>query len=308
MAVMRSILLAGSQSPWLREKAPRSRLLRRSVARFMPGETMEEAVSAAQNLTRSGFRVLLTRLGEDIADRTEAGEVADHYLLLLDRLRPLGAAASLSVKLTQLGLNIGRDVAWENLEKLLQRAGESSFVWIDMESSQYVDVTLDLYRRARERYASVGVCLQAYLYRTETDLRSLLPGGAAIRLVKGAYREPPERAYPKKKDVDENFFALTQLLLGQDSPRAARPPVMGTHDRGLIRRIEQLTVSLGRSKDDVEFQMLYGIARDEQMRLLKDGWRSGVLISYGEHWFPWYMRRLAERPANLVFLLRNLRG
>jgi len=175
-----------------------------------------------------------------------------------------------------------------------------------MEASPYVDATLKLYRRARTAYPNVGVCLQAYLYRTTDDLAQLISLGPVIRLVKGAYREPASIAFRRKKDVDENFFALTKTLLGEEARCAGVRAAIATHDVNLIRRIQELSTSMGVAKESFEFEMLYGIQRAEQFRLAREGWRSTVLIAYGSYWFPWFMRRLAERPANLGFFLRNL--
>jgi proline dehydrogenase len=175
-----------------------------------------------------------------------------------------------------------------------------------MEASSYVDATLGLYRRARLAYPNVGVCLQAYLYRTADDLAALLPLGPAIRLVKGAYNEPPDRAFPRKRDVDENFFALAQQLLSDYARRAGVHAAIATHDRKLIGRVIGFAESNRIPRDRFEFQMLYGIQRAEQYRLAREGWRSIVLIAYGSYWFPWFMRRLAERPANVLFVARNL--
>jgi proline dehydrogenase len=177
-----------------------------------------------------------------------------------------------------------------------------------MEQSPYVDVTLDLFRRARKVYPNVGVCLQAYLYRTEKDLDSLILMGAAVRLVKGAYNEPSEIAYPKKSDVDENYFHLAQRLLSPEARRAGVRAALATHDLKLIARISQWATGQGVPNNQIEFAMLYGIQRAEQLRLAKQGYRCTVLVSYGSFWFPWFMRRLAERPANILFLARNFFG
>jgi proline dehydrogenase len=214
--------------------------------------------------------------------------------------------SEVSVKLTQLGLDLDKELCYSNLRKIIERAGRGSVVWIDMEASNYVDVTLELYRRARLAYPNVGVCLQAYLYRTKSDLAALMPLGPAIRLVKGAYNEPPDRAFPRKRDVDDNFLALTQQLLGDDARGAGVRAAIATHDRKLIRRIIDFTESKRLPKNGFEFQMLYGIQRAEQHRLAREGWRSIVLVAYGSYWFPWFMRRLAERPANVFFVLRNV--
>ncbi len=306
MAIMRSVLLACSQSRWLREQAPRHVFMRRAVARFMPGESVEDALAAAAELGKKSIGSVLTHLGENVSDPAEAERVTQHYLEVLERIRAMNLNTELSVKLTQLGLDLDHELCYSNLERIIQHADEKGVVWIDMEASNYVDVTLEIYRRARRSFPNVGVCLQAYLYRTTRDLESLISMGAAIRLVKGAYREPPDRAFRRKRDVDENYFALCKTLLSPEARAAGVRAAFATHDRRLIRRILEF-VELNRlEKDSLEFQMLYGIQRAEQERLAREGWRERVLISYGSYWFPWFMRRLAERPANVFFLLRNL--
>lgn len=303
---MRSLLLAGSQSVWLREHATRYKFVRRAVSRFMPGETGDDALAAASRLKRQNLGTVFTYLGENVTDPAEAQRVTEHYLGVLDRIRSLGLGTEISVKLTQLGLDLDPELCYSNLVKLIEHAGAGSVVWIDMESSDYTDITLNLFRRARSTYPNVGVCLQAYLYRTEEDLANLIPLSPAVRLVKGAYKEPPEKAFSRKSHVDENFFKLaTQMLdlrAGSGGVRAA----VATHDRALIKRITDYARSQNVSKDSFEFQMLYGIQSQEQLRLASDGWKSIVLVAYGDFWFPWYMRRLAERPANIWFVVRNL--
>lgn len=306
MGVMRSLLLAGSQSKWLRDHATRHSFVRRAVSRFMPGETLNEALAAASSLRDISIGTVFTYLGENIAEVSEADEVTRHYLEGLNRIRESGLRAELSVKLTQLGLDLDQELCYQNLERVIERAGEQSVVWIDMEAAPYVDATLEIYRRSRAAHANVGICLQAYLYRTAADLASLLPLGPAIRLVKGAYREPPDIAFPKKRDVDENYFSLATRLLSREAQELGVRAAIATHDRKLIRRLLQYAISNGLSKGSFEFQMLYGIQRAEQLRLAREGWRCGVLISYGKYWFPWYMRRLAERPANVWFVVRGL--
>jgi proline dehydrogenase len=308
MALMRSILLAGSHSDWLREHAPRFWFIRRTAGRFMPGETVDDALAAAAGLQQQGVASVLTLLGENVTERAESAYVRDHYIEILARIRGTALPAEVSVKLTQLGLDLGPDLCYSNLEAIIQAADVNGVVWVDMEASNYTDVTLGLYRRARAAYSNVGICLQAYLHRTAADLAALIPLGPAIRLVKGAYMEPPDRAFPRKQDVDENFFKLAGQLLGEDARRARVRTAIATHDLTLIRRIQQHAQSAGLGRDATEFQMLYGIQRDEQLRLAREGWRSRVLISYGSYWFPWFMRRLAERPANVLFLLRHMFG
>ena len=177
-----------------------------------------------------------------------------------------------------------------------------------MEHSPYVDAALEIHRRARAKFPNVGICVQAYLYRTEKDVESLIAQGATVRLVKGAYDEPSEIAFPKKSDVDENYFRLAQILLGAEAREAGVRAAIATHDRKLIARISDWAATQGIPKDQLEFDMLYGIQRAEQLRLVREGYRCRVLVSYGSYWFPWFMRRLAERPANVLFLARNLWG
>jgi proline dehydrogenase len=305
MTMLRRSLLKASQSPWLRERAPRYGFMRRTVTRFMPGEDTADALAASRRLAENGIATVLTHLGENVADRAEAEAVTLHYLDLIERIRSAALPAEVSVKLTQLGLDLDREFCYANLAKLIENTPAEKTLWIDMEQSPYVDATLELYRRARKSHRNVGVCLQAYLYRTEKDLDALIPLGASLRLVKGAYNEPAEIAFPKKNDVDENYFHLTQRLLSPEARRAGVRAAIATHDRILIRRLTTWAAAQGITNAQLEFQMLYGIQRAEQLRLAQEGYRSAVLISYGSFWFPWFMRRLAERPANILFLARN---
>jgi proline dehydrogenase len=303
---MRSILLAASQNRWLRDRAARYWFVRRTVSRFMPGETLDDALGAAQTLSSKNIGAVFTHLGENIKDRAEAQQVTDHYVEVLERIRQKDLRTEISVKLTQLGLDLSPDVCFENLTAIIARAPEDSIVWVDMEASNYVDVTLDLYRRALGNYPNVGICLQAYLYRTKDDLAKLLPLRPSIRLVKGAYNEPPQIAFPNKADVDESYFSLAkEMLLAKKENRCVRP-AFGTHDVAMIRRLSEHAAKEGFSKAEFEVQMLYGIQRAEQQRLANEGCTSIVLVAYGTYWYPWFVRRLAERPANLWFMLRNV--
>lgn len=306
MAIVRSMLLAASTNAWLRERAVRTKFVRSAVSRFMPGEKAEDAIAAAAELNKQSIGVVLTRLGENIKDGTEAEEVTTHYLGVLDTIRPQNLDGELSVKLTQLGLDLSPDLCFANLQRIIEREDQRRTVWIDMEYSQYVDATLDIYRRARAAYPNVGVCLQAYLFRTAKDLDSLLPLQPSIRLVKGAYKEPANVAFPKKKDVDENYFALAKTLLAAQARQTGMRIGIATHDLNLVERITAHAATQGIVKEKLEFQMLFGIQRAEQLRLAGQGSRMMVLISYGSYWFPWYMRRLAERPANLWFVMRTM--
>jgi proline dehydrogenase len=307
MGLMRNAFLAGSRSVWLRERAMRYRFVRRSVSRFMPGESLDEALEATRQLQEKGASSVLTQLGENIADKAEAEAVRRHYLEVLDQAAARGLDAQISVKLTQLGLDLDRKLCLGHLDALVERAEHhGSFVWIDMEGSAYVDATLDLYRQARASSKRVGVCLQAYLRRTPADLEALLPLRPALRLVKGAYQEPLERAFPRKSDVDEAYFTLATRALGGAGGEAAEILAIGTHDAHLVERLRATIAERALPRSAYEFEMLYGIQRALQSRLVAEGLPLRVLISYGAYWFPWYMRRLAERPANVWFVARNL--
>jgi proline dehydrogenase len=293
----------------MREKAMRTRFVRRSVSRFMPGEEIDDALRAAAALQADGFTTILTKLGENLAGVEEAEQVTQHYLDVFDRVAAAGLDAQVSVKPTQLGLDLDRELCYRNLERLLERAeARHNFLWIDMESTPYVDPTLALYRAARERSAKVGLALQSYLYRTAKDIEDLLPLGPAIRMVKGAYLEPPDLAYPKKPDVDENFYRLCTRLLGADARQSGTLLHIGTHDPALIDRLTAYVAQHHVPTSAYEFAMLYGIQRGQQQRLVQAGQPTRVLISYGDYWFPWYMRRLAERPANVWFVVKSMFG
>ena len=309
MSVFRKALLAASTNSWLREHAIRTAFVRRSVSRFMPGETADDALRAAQELQPRGITTILTRLGENLETATQFEEVTQHYLDLLDRIAAAGLDAHISIKPTQLGLDLDPALCERNLERLIERAGvHRNFVWIDMESSPYVDATLGLFRRMRSRTELVGIALQAYLYRTKQDVESLVPLGAAIRIVKGAYLEPPAVAFPKKSDVDENYFNLCARLLQDDARLPGAVLHIATHDIALAGRLAAHIAANDVPSSAYEFAMLYGIQRGQQARLAAEGRKLRVLISYGEHWFPWYMRRLAERPANVWFVVRTMFG
>ena len=309
MSLMRNILLAGSTNPWLRDRATKTAFVRRSVSRFMPGEQIDDALRAAAELKPQGITTILTKLGENLTGAEEAEEVTAHYLDVLDRVDRSGLDAHISIKPTQLGLDLDRGLCERNLDRLIERADAlGNFLWIDMESSPYVERTIELYRRARARTPRVGIALQAYLYRTEKDVESLIPLGAAIRIVKGAYLEPASIAFPRKADVDANYFKLCTRLL---SPEARKPGAVlhiATHDIALADRLAAYIRDQNVPASAYEFAMLYGIQRGQQLRLAREGRRLRVLISYGEYWFPWYMRRLAERPANMWFVVRTMFG
>ena len=246
VSIARSIILKASDSIWLREHGTKAPFVRRAVARFMPGETFDDMLGAARAMTELGVAGVFTRLGENVKDRAEADEVAAHYLDGIARVRALGLSCEPSIKLTQLGLDIDREFAYAHALRLAQAAHEAgSYFWVDMEQSSYVDVTLDIVRRLREAVPSVGVCLQAYLMRTGEDLHDITGRGIGVRLVKGAYKEPLNVAYPVKADVDENYYALAQSMLGAESRAAGARAVFGTHDVALIARIRRHAAEAG---------------------------------------------------------------
>jgi proline dehydrogenase len=304
MSVIRSALLAASDSRFLRERATRLGFVRSAVKRFMPGEDVQAALDASRAL---GVPTVLTRLGENLADTRAAEDVAKHYLDVLDRVKKAGLDVEISVKPTQLGLDFSKEECERHLHALIERAKAlNNWVWIDMEQTAYTDVTVEIYRRARERFPNTGLCVQAYLYRTAKDLESLIALGSGVRLVKGAYNEPPDKAFPKKSDVDENFFKLAQMLLSPEARAKGVRAIFGTHDPVLIRRIEEHARAEKLPTSALEFQMLYGIRKQEQDRIARAGYKFRVLISYGDAWWAWYMRRLAERPANVLFVVKTM--
>jgi len=280
---------------------------RRAVRRFMPGEDLDSALEAARVLAGQGLSTVVTQLGENLTSLAEADAVREHYASAYDRIATDGLPTWPSVKPTQLGLDLSFDACLQNLIALADKAGSvGSMLWIDMEDSRYVDRTLDLYRRLKEPgRGPVGLCLQAYLKRTPDDLRSLLPLKPAVRLVKGAYAEPASIAFRAKGDTDVAYERLARSLIDA-AVREEAFPVFGTHDIPLLARITRYAKDL-RARDGAwEIHMLYGIRAAEQRALASAGRRVRTLISYGKHWFPWYMRRLAERPANVWFVVRSV--
>ncbi|HYM53277.1 MAG TPA: proline dehydrogenase family protein [Candidatus Dormibacteraeota bacterium] len=305
---MRWILLWMARNRWLRDHLPRLWFARRAVRKFMPGETISDALEAGETFRSDGIGVLYTHLGENVTDLRQAQAVADHYHEMLDRIGARGQDAEISVKPTQLGLDVDSETPLGHLESLAAHSAKvNGSLWIDMEGSAYTDATLDLYRRLKAQHANAGVCLQAYLRRTPADVNALLPLNPQIRIVKGAYDEPADIAFRRKADVDAAFQSLCVLML----PYAGRGELrlaLGTHDTNLIERVADYARGAGIGIDAFEVQMLYGIRTDQQRRLAKEGYRVRDLIAYGDAWYAWYMRRLAERPANVAFALRQLIG
>jgi len=307
MSVMRKALLWASTNAWMRERATKSGFVRRSVVKFMPGERIEDAIAAAKVLQPQGLNTILTRLGENITRMEEAQDVFDHYMKVIDLVKAAGLDAQISIKPTQLGYDQKPDVCYDYCIRLLERCeAVGTLFWLDMESSPYVDGTIALFKRLRAKSDKVGIALQAYRYRTAKDVEELAALGSAIRLVKGAYLEPAAVAYPKKSDVDANYFTLASRLLQDDNTKPGALLHIATHDLGLQARLQQVIAERKVAQSRYEFAMLYGIQTGRQQELGKAGIRTRCLISYGEYWFPWYMRRLGERPANVWFVVKNM--
>jgi proline dehydrogenase len=308
MPLGRSLLLAAAKSEALNRFALRSRVVKRATRAFMPGERPEDAIDAGARISADGRALVYTRLGEALTAEHEAHEVRDHYLGFFDDIRSRALRAHVSVKPTQLGLDLSADACLAHCLALAAKAETTgSALWLDMEDSSYVDRTLALYEAVKAQHPRTGIALQSYLHRTPRDLERLRPLAPVIRLVKGAYAEPAEVAFPKKRDTDAAYERLagTMLEMARDG---ACTPILGTHDLPLIRRIIARADALGLDKGRYEIHMLYGIREREQARLRAEGHAVATLISYGSAWYRWYMRRLAERPANVWFVLRSVFG
>lgn len=301
--MFREALLFLSESNLFRRIARDFPFARSAARRFVAGESVDDAVEAARALNRAGMTVTLDYLGESVRSRDEARAAADVYLQLLDRIAAEKLDANVSLKLTQMGQDIDDEFLRENVGRVLDRARElDTFVRFDMESSAYTQRTLDFFRRIwDEGYRNAGVVIQAYLRRSEQDVRMLNALGARVRLCKGAYSEPPSVAFPDKRDVDQNFIRLMRLLL-----REGRYPGIATHDEAMIRATREFTREASIPSSAFEFQMLYGVRRDIQQRLVADGYNLRVYVPFGEAWYPYLMRRLAERPANVFFIANSV--
>jgi len=306
---MRRILLWMAANGWLRTRIPKLWFSRRAVRRFMPGEDLASALAAGVGFQVEGLGTLYTRLGENLTRIEEADAVAAHYRGVLDEIRERRLDGEISVKLTQLGFDLDVERTFHHATSLAAQAGESgkSF-WIDMEGSAYTESTIAFYERMKVAMPNTAVCLQAYLKRTAADVQRLIPLRPEIRLVKGAYAESPAIAYQTRHDVDANYLALCVSML--QAIKAGQPVrlALGTHDVRLIEQVAEHAAALGLPKTAFEIQMLYGIRMDQQRRLAREGYVDRDLIAYGEAWYPWYMRRLAERPANVLFALRQIVG
>ena len=305
MAIARKAFLAASRNKWLAERFMRRPFARRAVRKFMPGEELSDALAAAKTLVNDRIGTIVTRLGETLTGESQADAVRDHYLGAFDDIQRGALPTVVSVKPTQLGLDHSMDACRAHLDVLARKAvSTNSQLWIDMEDSSYVDRTLALYRELKSKYSPIGIAIQAYLRRTPQDIEGLLDLKPMIRLVKGAYLEPPHVAYPVKRDVDLQYASQGERLL--EAARDGRAlPIFGTHDMTIVRHLVGRAGTLKLAKDKYEIHMLYGIRASDQRTLASEGHAVRCLISYGNQWFPWYMRRLAERPANVWFVMRT---
>jgi proline dehydrogenase len=304
---MRSLLLAMSQSKALRAMAMGFRPVRSVSRRFVAGETLEEAIAAVQALNRHALLATLDHLGENVSSESEARDATTSVVDLLAAIEASGARSGVSVKLTQIGLDLSPTLAAENLERIVARAAQASrFVRIDMESFDYVQPTLDLFEELWGQYKNLGVVMQSYLYRSAEDVTRLVDLGAPVRLVKGAYDEPAEVAFAEKADTDASFVHLMESLFSKRARSRGVFPAIGTHDTNLINWTKEHTLREGISPDCFEFQMLYGIRPGLQRRLAEEGYRVRAYVPYGRQWYPYLMRRMAERPANVLFLTQSI--
>lgn len=303
--MFRSLLLYLSEAAWARTLITNVGPVHRAAERFVAGESLAQAIEVARRLNDDGLEVTLDHLGEKVTNEQGALQATQDYLALLDAVATGQVRATVSLKLTQLGLDISEALCLDNMRRILERArATDNHVTIDMESSAYTESTLRIYRTLRQDYPNVGVVIQAYLYRSESDMRALAREGAFVRLCKGAYKEPPDRAFPDKADVDANFARLTELFLIEGAGAGAYLAI-ATHDEKMIAAAKAFIRTHQIPYDRFEFQMLYGIRPHLQAELRDDGYRVRIYAGYGTEWYPFFMRRLAERPANVWFIVSN---
>ena len=299
---LRAFLLFLSRRESFKNFMLRFAIFRKTAWRFVAGETIEDAIRAARELNAQGIRATLDLLGENTQSREDAQKSTEAIIGMLDRICAEKIDCNVSIKLTQLGLDLGDDYCQQNLMAILRRAGEiNNFIRVDMEDSSYTQRTLDIVARAHQECGHIGTVIQACLYRSEKDVRTLLAQGIGMRLCKGAYLEPSTVAFKKKRDTDANFVRLTKILLESGLYHG-----IATHDEAIIEATKQFVRERNLPKDRFEFQMLYGIRRDLQQQLVRDGYRMRIYVPYGARWYPYFMRRLAERPANVFFIARNM--
>ncbi len=305
--MMRSFFAYLSRQRWLRDLILRLGFARKASRRFVAGETAEETVEMIRQLNRQNILTTLDHLGEDIHTEADARQARDDYLYILELIRASGVASHISLKLTQFGLDMSGELCCELVSSVIEKTAQmGAFVRFDMEGSPYTGRTLAVYRDMRKKYSNVGLVLQAYLYRTEQDIKQLADEGiATVRLCKGAYQEPANIAFPRKANVDANMVKLMQFMLGDLARAKGAHLAMATHDVKMIEATKKIVAEHNVPKDAFEFQMLYGIRRDLQQHLAVEGYKVRVYVPYGTQWYPYFMRRLAERPANVWFVLSN---
>lgn len=317
--MLRSFLIYLSKAAWAQKLVTSWGLAWRAASRFVAGEKVEDAIRVVRELNQRGINATLDHLGEHTSTAEEAERATDDILSILNEIDKAGVRANVSIKLTQIGMGLDEEICRQNLVRILEQVKRhNNFLRIDMEDTPYTDITISLYQAMLQRgfnTCQVGMVVQSYLYRTEADTRKLLNYRTHIRLVKGAYMEPPEKAYPKKADVDANFDLITKILIdaalqidpNQISPDGRIPPVpaIASHDEKRIAFAKHYAEKVGLPKAAIEFQMLYGIRRDLQEQLVKQSYPVRVYVPFGTHWYPYFMRRLAERPANIWFFISN---
>ena len=307
MSILRDAFLAMSTNETLHKFIVNFPLSRRVSRRFVAGESLDEAIAVVKKLNAQGLLVTFDHLGESVTSEREAREAKDDYLRALDAIATNQVQSQVSVKLTQMGLGLSADVCLDNLRQILGKAKQSgTFVTIDMEDSKHTQTTLNIFKTLREEFDNVGIVIQSYLYRSEADIIALRALGANVRLCKGAYKEPAEVAFPEKTDVDANYRKLTQVFLQANGKANGAYLDLATHDEKLIAWAKEFAATNHIARDRFEFQMLYGIRADLQRQLAHEGYTMRVYVPYGTHWYTYFMRRLAERPANVIFLVSNL--
>ena len=307
--MLRRLFIALSHSESMRHFVTHFGPARRTARRFIAGEKLDEAIAVVRGLNGQGILATLDHLGENVASREDARRAASEYQELLQRIADEGVQSTISVKLTHVGLDFGEDFCCDVMRGIIQTASSvENLVEIDIEGSEYTQSTLNVFHRLLDEYQNVRLALQAYLFRTEGDLRGLIERGSSVRLCKGAYDEPPSMAWKETAEVDDSFARLMDLMMSEAAIQNGFYPALATHDHVLILRAEREVTRRGVGKDRFEFQMLHGVRRDWQQRLAADGYQLRIYVPYGTQWYPYFMRRLAERPANIFFMARAYLG
>lgn len=307
MPILRDLFLALSTNAMMRNFVVNFPLSRRVARRFVAGETLDEAIAVVKKLNAQGLGVTFDQLGESVTLESEARAAKDGYLRALEAIAANRVQSQVSVKLTQMGLDISVDLCLDHMRQILRQAKEiGTLVTIDMEDSKHTQITLNVFKTLREEFDNVGIVIQSYLYRSEQDMRALYAMGANVRLCKGAYKEPPTVAFPRKAEVDANYIKLAQIFFDANGSPTGAYLDLATHDEKIIRWAKEYTTAHKVDRNRFEFQMLYGIRSDLQRQLVAEGYTMRVYVPFGTHWYPYFMRRLAERPANVIFLVSNL--